>query len=82
MEVKKYPTKVTFTLHDGTTVVADDSVVAGQGDTALHCFEEMKYVRISSATDGQFTLIPYHAIIKAEVEITSSTETVVDDLCK
>lgn len=82
MEVKKFTTKVTFTLHDGTTVAADDSVVAGQGNSALQDFYGMKYVRISSATDGQFTLIPYHAIIKAEVEITSSTETVVDDLCK
>lgn len=63
-------TKVTLTLFDSVTVVFDDSAIAGVGTSAAAALEKEQMVIGMIGTKK--TYVPFHAILKAEVEYTTS----------
>ena len=67
--IKKMQQKVDIITLCGETVTADDAVVAGQGTAARGAVVNHRDVIITE--EGKITFVPFHAICKVEVTITS-----------
>lgn len=68
--------KATFTLHDGTELVANDGDVAN----GTHAYNELKAEKqVTIVTEDATYIVPYHAIIKVKIEKTPVEQTPVKD---
>lgn len=69
--------KATFTLHDGSTLVANDTEEANNG---THAYNDLKAERqITIVTDSDTYIVPYHAVIKVLIEKTPAEVKPVED---
>ena len=68
--IKKAQYKVEITTMCGETVTADDATVSGQGVAAYMALD--RGMKVVVREDGKITIVPFHAVCKADVTITST----------
>lgn len=68
-----------FTLHDGSTVTAEDTATGNAGSSALGAFKAYKTATVKG--ENSTTLIPFHSVIKVVVTETTSESEFTDDFC-
>lgn len=75
--MSKVNIKITFTLHDGSTLTADDTQTAGAGTLAYQDLVAERLITVK--TESETNLVPYHAVVKAVVEKTTVADTTPED---
>lgn len=77
---KKALKTVVFTLHDGSTVTAADTVEASIGSSALAMYEAKKLIYVPG--DSAMTIFDFAQVVKVEVSVEASEDiTKADPYC-